>query len=115
MQSFLSTAVYGIQVRDIPVPDVLIHPVVTASLPDTIVYAHEKSFDADQFAKIKSTLELVQLGIVDAINLPRILDQAINWQVLDKIFNVFASRWMSMKIQSKNDVCKSLDEYEDSI
>ncbi|TQE13576.1 hypothetical protein C1H46_000907 [Malus baccata] len=49
VESFLSTAVYDIQVRDIPVPDVLIHPV--------IIYAHEKSFDSDQFAKIKSTLE----------------------------------------------------------
>ncbi|KAM1135785.1 hypothetical protein TB1_033293 [Malus domestica] len=105
VESFLSTAVYDIQVRDIPVPDVLIHPVVTAtvfqilkstssikdyvvgslklrgassnlwrsSLPGAnlpcfllstarslfqqIIYAHEKSFDSDQFAKIKSTLE----------------------------------------------------------
>ncbi|ONI15461.1 hypothetical protein PRUPE_3G044200 [Prunus persica] len=100
VKSFSSTAVY-----DIPVPDVLIQPVVTAtvfqilqstpaikdyfvsslklrvassnlwrgSLPGAnlpffllsaarslfqqIIYAHEKSFDADQFAKIKSVLE----------------------------------------------------------
>ncbi|KAM1481846.1 hypothetical protein EV1_033690 [Malus domestica] len=32
VKSFLSTAVYDIQVRDIPVPDVLIHPVVTATV-----------------------------------------------------------------------------------
>ncbi|OMP00573.1 midasin-like protein [Corchorus olitorius] len=36
------------------------------------------------------------------MELQLVVDKVCNWQVLDKIFSEFASIWMHMKIQGKN-------------